>query len=95
MRIEEGIVERKYLSTTVTRVVYEAIGTRYDVIFTWLPDGFASAKWIINIYGFGALWLGGNVVSLGTGYLREKMPLLTEADAKEMVRLIKYVLQDS
>ncbi len=94
MRVEEGIVERKHLSTTVTRVVYEAIGTHYDVIFTWLPDGFASAKWIVNIYGFGALWLG-NVVSLSMGYLREKMPLLTEADAKEMFRLIRYVLQDS
>ncbi len=93
MSVEEGIVEKKHLTTTVTRVVYEALGTRYDVIFTWLPTGFASAKWIINIYGFGAMWLGGNVVSLGTGYLREKMPLLTDADATEMVRLIKHVLQ--
>ena len=92
MRVEEGIVEKKHLTTTVTRVVYEAIGTRYDVIFTWLPAGFASAKWIVNIYGFGALWLG-NVVSLEVGYLREKMPLLTHADAKEMVRLIRHVLQ--
>ncbi|KKN69112.1 hypothetical protein LCGC14_0444010 [marine sediment metagenome] len=92
MSVQEGIVEIKYLSTTVTRVVYEAIGTRYDVIFTWLPDGFASAKWIVNIYGFGALWLG-NVVSLEAGYLREKMPLLNHADAKEMVRLIRHVLQ--
>ena len=94
MSVQEGIVDRKYLSTTVTRVVYEAIGTRYDVIFTWLPPGFSSAKWIVNIYGFGALWLG-NVVSLEVGYLREKMPLLTEADAKEMVRLIRYVLKDA
>lgn len=92
MSVQEDIVKRKNISTNVTRVVYEAIGTSYDVIFTWLPAGFASARWIINIYGFGTLWLG-SMAGLEAGYLREKMPLLTDADAKEMVRLIRHVLQ--
>jgi hypothetical protein len=90
--ISDSIIERHDITSSVTHVRWEpGNGTTYDMVITRLPPGVASATNIVNVYGYGAVWMG-DPRTLRAGYLREKMPLLSYPDSDEIVKMVRHIM---